>query len=513
MTMTVAFNRVPTNIRVPFFYAEINSGVNYYQGNSRLLLIGQMANTGSATANIPILIDHIPTDLFGAGSMLVDMVVYARKAYALGEIWALPLSDPTGVKATATITPTAPNVSGTLTFYVCGQKLQIAVLATDTAVVIGANIAAAITAGYVMTDGQSMNFPVAAVAHGTTGVVTVTAMHVGTLGNLLSIDKDLVGDEGPLASSIAIANFGSGGTLVAGTGVPSLTAGLANLGDDEFDWIACPYADTTSLNSLRDLLSGTGGRWDPTIQLYGHAITVFFGILSAAATLGTGRNDPHVSIMPVANSPSPPWCWAASLGGIILLHKNLGADLSQAGEISRPLQTLLLPGILPPKLRADRWDRGERQTLYYDGMSGYTVGADGQVYLDRVVTTYRLNSWGQPDTTWLDIETLAQTVYATRFIRQYITQKHPRDALVDDNPMGLQGFTTPKDLKGDVIHAYSKLVDAGVMKNLQLFSDNLETEKATDPNRVNTYLPFDVVNQLRIFAANETVYLDAAVTN
>jgi phage tail sheath gpL-like len=95
-------------------------------------------------------------------------------------------------------------------------------------------------------------------------------------------------------------------------------------------------------------------------------------------------------------------------------------------------------------------------------------------------------------------------------MRQYLTQKHPRDALVDDNPNGIQGFTTVKDLKADICHAYSQLVTGGVMKNLALFSQNVILEQAGDPNRVNAYLPIDVVNQLRVFAANATVFLDAA---
>jgi phage tail sheath gpL-like len=596
--MSVAFNRMPSNERVPFFYAEVNSGVNYYEGNSRLLLIGQMAGaaftavpkagmhgngvatfavlpatilgtykivftgataftvtdpngnglgagaTGTAfsnglsvsivvggtayqagdeydvtvtrvlptaVANTPILIDHLPTDLFGVGSMLVDMVRLARLQNSQGEIWALPLADPAGVAATATITPTAPGTAGTLMLYGCGQLVEIGVLSTDTAAIIGANIAAAFNAGYVASDGTSMSFPFTAVANAGTGVVTCTATHAGTMGNYMSIDNNLVGDEGPFVANTTIVNFGS---ATLGTGIPLLNAGLAALGDKLFDWIAMPYSDATSLNSVRDFLSNVGGRWDPTVQLYGHCVTTVFGTLSAAAALGGTRNDPHMTIMPVANSPSPPWWWSAALGGVIQLHKNIGADIGDAGEISRPLQTLLLDGILPPKLASDQWDRGDRQTLYYDGLSGYTVGTDGQVYLDRVTTTYQVNSWGQVDTTWLDIETLAQTMYAVRFINQYITQKHPRDALVPTNPNALQGFTTPTDLKADIIHAYTQLVGGGIMKNLALFAQNVIVEQSDgDPNRVNCYLPLDVVNQLRVFAANATVFLNAAATS
>jgi len=42
---------------------------------------------------------------------------------------------------------------------------------------------------------------------------------------------------------------------------PTASTPIANLGDDELDWIAGAYADVTSLNSARDLLSDAIGRW------------------------------------------------------------------------------------------------------------------------------------------------------------------------------------------------------------------------------------------------------------
>lgn len=499
--MTVAFNRIPGNMRVPLFYAEVNSGLSFYQSQSRLLLVGQLLAGGTATPGTPVLVTS-PTAQFGAGSMLEDMARVTRANYAFAEIWALPLTDPAGVKQTKTITVSGTVAPGTLVFYVNGKKHQISVLASDTTSTIATAIAASINAGFVGRDGKGYNHVATAAA--ASNVVTLTARHNGTLFSQIAIDKDLVGDEGPLAALLTIA------TGTAGTGVPSLDAPLAACGASEFDHIVSPYADTTSLDSLKNFLADSGGRWDPASQLYGHAFAVNFGNLSAQTTLGAGRNDPHVSIMGVADSPCPSWQWAAAIGGQIALHKNLGADLTQAGEISRPMQTLVLQEIKGPKLKADQWDATERQTLYYAGISAFTVSPDGSVALDRVISTYRQNAYGQPDNTWLDIETLYQTVYTVRFMRQQITTKHPRDGLLPENPQNLQGFTTPADLKGDVIHAYALLVRSGIAKNLQLFADSVVVEQAADPNRVNAFIPLDVANQLRVFAANVETSLNRA---
>jgi phage tail sheath gpL-like len=499
--MSVAFNRIPGTLRVPLFYAEVNSGLSYYSGNSKLLLIGQKLSAGTAAADTPVQCSD-PLTQFGNGSMLYEMARIARLNAPFADIWALPLADPSGVAQIKSITVAGTIAPGTLTFYVNGKKHQVAVLATDTMTTIASAIAASINAGYVGLDGFGQKHVCSATA--SAGVVTITASHVGALGSQIAVDKDLVGDEGPLAALLTIAS----GT--AGSGIPSLSNGLANCGATEFDFIAMPYADTTSLDSLKAFLSDIGGRWDPNYQMYGHALAVSFGNLSTQTTLGAGRNDQHMTVMGVADSPDPSWRWAAALGGQVVLHKNLGADLTQAGEISRPMQTLALAGIRGPKLKANQWAPVDRQTLYFSGIAGYAVASDGTVVIDRLVTTYRTNAGGQNDTTWLDIETLCQTVYTVRFLRQQITQKHPRDALIPDNPNNLQGFTTPGELKADVIHAYSLLCRAGIAKNLQLFADSVIVEQAADPNRVNAFIPLDVANQLRVFAANVTTSLNRA---
>lgn len=507
----VAFNRTPTSLRVPFFYAEVNSGLSYFAGNSKHLIIGQKLAAGSAAADTPIIVQSNNIDaLFGAGSMIGDMIRTAKRNNPLGEIWALPVADPTGVAATGKIALAGAPSPGLLTVYLIGRrfKVTVAVTAADTPTTLAAALAAKINAGYTDLNGQGRLYPVsAAVGTGTPDPVTtvvLTARHKGVSGNLISIEKDLIGDEGANASLVTIT------AMSGGTGAPDLSAGLAACGSTEFDMISLPWADTTTLEALESFLSDSGGRWDPTQNLYGHAFTVNFGNLSAQSTLGAGRNDPHVSIMGVQSSPTPPWVWAAAIGAQAQLHKNLGADLTDAGEISRPMQTLVLQDVEAPKNASLQWSQSDRQTLYFDGISGFYVMRDGSVAIDRLISTYQTNAWGSADTTWLDVETLYQTAYALRYLEHVVTQTYPRSALVPDNPNALQGFVTPQDVKATIVHAYGQLVKAGVMKNQQLFADNIVVEQAADPNRVNAYLPLDVVNQLRIFAANATTFLDAA---
>lgn len=499
----VQFQNIPANLRVPLFYAEINAGPNAYQGPSRLLVIGQRTAAGTLTANNIMRLDGDPQVLAGAGSQLAEAALWARQNHPAGEIWIGALADPAGVAATFTVTVASgiEGKEGTLVLYISGERIEVAVAASDTDDSVAADIVTAVNAGYTAF-GRPLSFPVTAAA--ADNVVTLTARNVGTLGNKLAVDKDLIGDEGPLAQYVTIA------AGVTGTGVPALGSLLAALGDIEFDWIAAPYADTTSLNAIKTFLDGTQGRWSPLQQLYGHYLTAMFDTYGNLASAGEARNDPNASIMGVANSPSPPWQWAAALGGAIAKDKNLGAEVDQAYRISQPVHTLPLVGIKPPKSKADWFTITQRNTLYQDGISGFRVQVDGTVVLDRVITTYRQNAWSQPDITWLDVETRAQMVYFVRYMKQRITQKFGRHVLADDNPDNNPAIVTPKIIKAELVHAYKELETGGLVENSSLFAKSLIVERSSDPNRVNAYIPVDVTNQFRVFAANVTTFLQYA---
>jgi phage tail sheath gpL-like len=441
----------------------------------------------------------------GAGSMLSEMAIWARQNNPFGEIWMLPLADPPGTRQswTLTVAPGIVGQAGIISVYIGGYLIQVGVQTTDTQASIAANLVAAIAEGYY-DFGRQLAFPVTAVqgGAGATNVVTLTAINSGALAASQSIVLNLIGNEGPLQQYLAVA------TGAAGTGTPALGAALAALGDQAFDFIGSPYADANSLNTIQTFLGGTSGRWSPIQQIYGHYLTVMFDTFANLSAFGSGRNDPNVSIMGVAESPSSPWRWAAAYASIIANDKNLGGTVDQAYRISRPVQTLALVGIKPPQNRVNWFNIQQRQTLYQDGIAGFTVQIDGTVALDRVVTTYQTNSYGQPDITWLDVETRLQMVYFVRYMRQRITQDYGRCALADDNPTGNPGVVTVTILKAACIQIYQELYNGGLVDNPALFAQSLVVVRSADPNRVDAYLPVDVVNQFRVFAANATTFLE-----
>lgn len=490
--MSVSFNAIPGNVLVPFYYAEINSGGSPYQGNPKLLLIGQKTSSGSAAANVPIgpIQSETQADaLFGVGSMLAFMFRVARVAAPFQPIWAVPLADPAGAAAAGKVSiGTAPGVTGAGVLHVMGRRITFQVNAADTRSTVAAAIVAAINAA---------GLPVTAAVNGTNNYeADITARHVGALGNAQELR---------IASNEPNVLNATNTTITAlanGSGVPALTTALSNCGDEEYDFIAAPYADATSLDAVRSFLDGSSGRWSPMQQLYGHYFTAFYGTLSACVSLGNSRNDPHVSILASQAMPVPQWEVAASLAGVAAAH------LGDAPEVSRPLQTLLLPGVLPPRDRSLWFRKVDRQALYADGMAGYTIDVDGVCRVDRCVTTYQQTAAGVTDATFRDVETLFQLMFVSRYFRSEVSNRHSRQALADDNPFNVRDIATPRSVRDTLIHAYSDLVALGVLENRDLFASFLEVER--DPNdatRLNAYLPVDVVNQLRVFAANITTFL------
>lgn len=487
----VAFNNIPGNLLVPFFYAEINSGGTPFQGNPRLLLIGQKTSAGSAASNKvigPIQSEREADAFFGIGSMLSSMFRAARRAAPFQPIWALALPDPAGAAAAGSISMTAPGITGAAILNVLGRRLTFQVNAADTAAQVATKIAATINAAML---------PVTAAVDGTTASkVNVTARHVGALGNALEVAY--VTDEANVLSS-------SNTTIVAlsgGNGVPDLITPLANLGDQEFDFLAGPYADTASLNAIRDFLDDSAGRWSPSQQLYGHYFSALYNTLSALVSAGNARNDQHVTVIGFQVAPTPLWELAATAGGVASAH------LGDAPEVSRPLQTLVLPGVLPPRDSSLWWDIPDRQALYADGIAACKVRADGLVAIDRLVTTYQQTAAGVPDATFRDVETMFQLMFIVRYLRTAVSNKHSRQALADENPNNLDTIATPRSVKATLVHAYNDLVDMGVCEKPELFAQYLVVSRdLNDATALEAYLPIDVVNQLRVFKGNVTAFL------
>lgn len=484
---SVPFQNIPQNLRLPLFFAEVNnSNANSGQQTQRALIIGQITSAGAATANIPIISQGASDAIVqgGAGSQLALMTAAYRASDNFGELWYLPLSDDVAaVAATGTLTVTgAPTATGVVSLYIAGFKVSAVVSTTDTPTTIAASIASAVAA--------NPNLPVS--ASSALGVVTFTALNKGAAGNdidlRLNYGGNAAGEATPAGITIAFSAMASGATN------PTLTTALANMGDQPFDFIVCPYNDSTSLDALKTLLNDTTGRWSWTSQVYGHVFAAQRGTFAALVTAGNARNNQHETILGFNDSPTPNWLIAADLAG--------AAAVSLRTDPGVPLQTLALSTMQAPPLES-RFTLTERNTLLFDGISTFTVAQDGTVALENVITTYQKNAFNQADNSYLEIETMFLLMFVLRDLAGVITSKFSRVKLAADGTRFAPGsaLVTPSTIRACIIAEYQTLEYNGYVQNSTDFAAGLIVQQnSTNKNRVDVLWPGTLINQLRTVA-------------
>ena len=486
--MAVSFNSIEPNIRVPLFYAEMdNSQANGFSQNLKTLLIGQKTVVKKTAANVPVLVTSLDQarQSFGTHSMLARMYEVYRNIDAFGEVWCLPVDDaPSGAAAEGTITITGTaNVAGTLFLRIAGLSVRAGVAKGMDAVRVAAALAETVN--------ESLYLPVTAEA--TETMVKLKAVHKGETGNDILVCQNFAGVAGgeqtPDGLMLEISE------MTGGSGNPELDGAIAGIGDEPFDFIAHPYTDTTNLDALQLEMNDTSGRWSYQKQVYGHCYTAKRGTVSALNAFGKTRNDQHhtiVAMEPKNPVPASDYAAAYTARNAVFIRT----------DPARPTQTGELNGVLAPQLE-DRFIMSERQVLLNCGLATSYVSAGGTPCVERAITTYQRNQYGEPDTSYLDSETLHTSATILRRLKTLITSKYGRHKLANDGTSfgAGQAIVTPAIIRSELIAAYYTMETLGLVENADLFAKYLIVERDTDnPNRINVLFPPDYVNQLRIFA-------------
>lgn len=485
--MAVSFNRIPSNLRLRLYWAEMDpSMAGTFTNNRRILVLGH--GTGAATDNILYRCGSVAAKeraRTGRGSMLDRMLVVTRLANGFDDVWYCDVPEPSaGTAATATITVTADaTAAGVLYLYIAGQKLQIAIASGDATTAIATKIKAAIDA--------ALDLPCTCAR--TNAVLTLTCRWKGVTGNDIDIRLNYLGTLGAEATPAGVAM-----TIVPfanGAGVPDLSPVFANLGDQEFETFIHCWTDSASLNTIdTEMGHGDDGRWGWRRMLYGHAWSARNGTFGDLGTFGDARNGPEQATWGYYGSPTPPWERAASLGGVV--HRSLMLDPA------RPLGTLELPGCLPAATE-DVFTAGEKNALLWDGITVADETADGRLLLNQVVTHYQRNTSGLDDNALVKVNTKATYAYVMRSQRYWIAQRFPRHKLADDGTRfgAGQAIATPSSIKAELYAHYTTMENIGLLENAaQAMRYTIVERDPTNPDRVNVLYAPDFVNQLDIFA-------------
>ncbi|MEQ5770006.1 phage tail sheath subtilisin-like domain-containing protein [Halomonas sp. H33-56] len=485
--MPVSFNEVPASLLTPGFFGEFDNsravsgpGVMPY----RLLILGQMLSTGTATADTPVRVfsaDQVGK-LAGRGSMLHGMAQRHFEANDYAETWIIPLADaPSAVAATGAMTfGGAPTEAGTLNLYLAGRRVRVGIASGQSLSAIATDVAAAINA-----DGD---LPVTAEVDGTTvEKVNVTARNKGPAGNDLDLRLNYqTGEETPAGLTVTVE------AMSGGTAAPDLAAAITAMGDDQYHLTALPYTDATSIGALDAELRD---RWGPLRQIEGHVFAAARGTVGELGTLGDGENSEFVTIIDAGSAPTPPYEWAASVTAVAGYYAEI--------DRGRPLQTLALPGVLGP-VKGDQRTQTERNQLLLDGISTHKVSADGTVRIDRLVTLYKTNAFGVADPSYQDVNTMLVLGYLRWDFRAMWLRKYPRHKLADDGTRFGTGqkVVTPKLAKAEAIAKFREWEEIGLVEDAEQFKQDLVCERnVSDPNRLDFILPPNLINQLRVTAA------------
>ncbi len=478
--MTIGFNEIPTNLRVPFIYAEVDSS-NAVQGPSlmpfRVLACGQML-AGIATPLVPVRITskEQAATLFGAGSVLAQICASYIKNDSMTELWAMGVADDdAAVAATGTVAITGPaTAAGTLCLYIGGRKAKAAVASGATASTVATALAAAVNA--------LADCPVSASAD--SGTVTLTARHKGLLGNAIDLRLNYYGEETPAGLGVTLT------AMHGGTTNPDAAPIIAALGDEQYHVIVWPWTDAESLTAIEEELAS---RWTALRMIEGMAVSAAVGSHGTLGTLGDSRNSKHLCLMHAHGVPSLPWELAGAVAAVMAYNGNI--------DPARPFQTLPLYGILPPA-KADRFTLQENNLLLFDGISTFAVDSGGVVRVQRLITTYKTSPAGAEDPAYLDVCTPLTISYLRYDFRSMMLRDYPRHKLADDGKYGVgQPIMTPKHGKAVAIAWARQKEEQGLMENINAFAANLVVERnASDRNRLDFYLPTDLVNQFVVGA-------------
>lgn len=483
--MSVTFDFVPANAAAPGVFVEqkpVRGGLGGLVIPQKILLIGQY-NSGKTPGNdVSKLLTggaDQAADLYGLGSMLHIMAMAADKGRGVVPLYALPVADAGGAQAATgqiTVTGTATG-SGTISLYIAGKLVRVAVAKDDTYDVIAEAIADAITA--------DVTLPVTAAAD--SGDVNLTSKWKGLSANGITIEVDLGGDveeaNEPAGVTLTITDMASGATD------PTITTALAALGDTWYTIIVNPYTVDTQLD---DIEAAGDARINPLVKRPFIGVCGYTDTRDNFLTFLGDRNSIWTTIMPVEGSPNLPAEIAAALGGVAAAHWQ-----SKPGVPYRKY----LPDILPGTAR---WTYAQRDAVIKAGGSTFRVGEDERVYVDALATTRTQTDLGADDDSWRFTETVNNIQAKIYSVEQvFLGEPFVEAVVVDDDAItGMSYAIRPKTVKAYAIRLIDELWSARALtKERDAVVAGIVAEiDSGNPGRINLLIPDVLAAGLKIIA-------------
>lgn len=489
--MPISFLTIPATIRtggvfVEFSNALASQGLTPTMPN-QLLLIGQNTSGGSTAQNVltPVASRPDAEAKFGHGSVLAHMAekLFANPLQAQNPVPVFAIGvnpDGAGAKAGGSFAFTGPaTAAGSIFAYIGGERIVASVANGDSANTVATSLFNAIN-----TYCAANNLPVVS-TNGTPGTTTVTAIDKGTHGNQIDLRLNYnQGDILPAGLACTVT------AMSGGTGTIDLTSAIAAIGDTWFNTIVVWLKDSTNIGRLETFLLG---QWGPMVMKDGLCYFAGTGTKSNQESDTTGRNSPFSVYMGGGQSPTPAWVFATDAAMVDATEPDAG----------RPRGQVLMPNCLPPAPGLSFvW--ADRNTMLGEGISTYTVSS-GQVFTERLITTYQKTPANVADTSYMRVETMRTLAFMRFTFRTKIQLKYFRYKLAADGTTfdPSQKIATPKTITATAVAWGQDMIDAGLMFDKAAFVQALQGQvqfNPSDPDRVDLVLTPQLIRQFNTLA-------------
>ncbi len=426
----------------------------------KVLMVGQKLAAGTAVSG-ELIVNH-PDDnsedaLFGASSILTNMVKAFKTVNSVTRLDIIPLDDAAGTAATGTITigGTAADGTGSYTVVIGSRNLYTVVVSvadTDTPTDVATNLVAAINDTVAFP-----NMPVT--ASNVAGVVTLTADNSGGIGN--SYGLSISGEVTDLTTALTVMS--SGATNPTTTGVFDVVDGEryqtvvwdVNLGTTDAIAIdtLTDFLDPR-FNVTNDVLDGVGlvTKTDTAANL----ITLG-GTLNSQSLVIMGNKTVNDTLYKAPAMFEIDAIQTAAVAATRALRLTDGANISsllsgaQGLDVtggpalsSRPYFNTPFPDFSIIDI-GKGFSSGDMEDLLTAGIT--VVGNNrvrNTVILNETVTTYKTDSAGNPDISfkflnYVDTSVSIREFFWNNFKAEYAQIRLTLGDLVEGRPMANEG--------------------------------------------------------------------------
>jgi len=486
----------------------------------KVLFVGQMLAAGSATERT--LIENIGNSksdinaLFGAGSMIAEMILQAREINELVQFDAIPLDDNvTAVQKTLDISFTgAFTVAGTVQVVLGSERkytIESSILAGDTTTEVAAKVSGAI---------NLIDCPFSATP--SLGVVEIEAKNGGEIANSIGVKAVIDGCAG---LDVGLVN------PVVGANDPSLIAVLDPVIGNRYQTIVWPYVDDVS--EVVDFLDDRFNIDNDVLD--GIAITTFVDTYSNLITAGNALNSKSLVVIgdvvetvdvtqSVKIAPAIleiPYAVSSQIAAIRSLRLTDGASISQyvisrAGALdsfggaalaSKPYFNTPL-ALLPTIDTGEGFSKTEIENLFDSGIMvlGNNISKTG-VLMGEAVTTYKTDPASNPDVSFKFMNYVDTASGAREYFFNNLKSRFAQSRLTEGDLIAGREMANAELIAAVCTGLYSDLSGADFVllqageDALKFFKQNLVVTLDLDVGQATIQMKVPLVTQLRTIIA------------